>query len=354
VQRIIESNLEAIRVQEKFGGDSGRAQAADNLLRINDEFERVELKIREARQAGDQATVDALASRLAVLDQVAARESDIATGALAKRQEEAKAAADAVAQREKLEVEARQKRLQAEQEAARQVAAERQRVNQIVDQQLALQSVGGDQSRLTAAQNLAALEQEILRINQDIANAKTLGDEAAIQAGQQRLAAVNEIAKKERDVANGKAAEREREREHFEKLAQQQQKARDEQQRQAEQLAQRQQQEQQQALQAQRKAFEERAKAQQAEFNRQAEITRQLNSVGQQSIGGGDIRSSQGAQAFLRTAANAFDPRAAEQLRLQREQLKLMRALAERLVPEALGYLQQGLTTTVSFLGNTP
>ena len=354
VQRIIESNLEAIRVQEKFGGDSGRAQAADNLLRINDEFERVELKIREARQAGDQATVDALTSRLAVLDQVAARESDIATGALAQRQEEAKAAADAVAQREKLEAEARQKRLQAEQDAARQVAAERQRVNQIVDQQLALQSVGGDQSRLTAAQNLAALEQEILRINQDIANAKTLGDEAAIQAGQRRLAAVNEIANKERDVANGKAAEREREREHFEKLAQQQQKARDEQQRQAEQLAQRQQQEQQQALQAQRKAFEERAQAQQAEFNRQAEITRQLNSVGQQSIGGGDIRSSQGAQAFLRTAANAFDPRAAEQLRLQREQLKLMRALAERLVPEALGYLQQGLTTTVSFLGNTP
>jgi hypothetical protein len=37
VDRIIESNLEAIRVQEQFAGDSGRAQAAENVLLINDE-----------------------------------------------------------------------------------------------------------------------------------------------------------------------------------------------------------------------------------------------------------------------------------------------------------------------------
>lgn len=354
VDRIIESNLEAIRVQEQFGGDSSRAQAAENLLRLNDEFERVELRIREARRAGDQETVNALTSRLAVLDQVAARESDIATGAAAQRQAEAQAAANAVAQREQLEAQARQKRLQAEQEVERQVAAERQRVNQIVDQQLALQAVGGDQSRLTAAQNLAALEQEILRINQEIARAKVAGDEAAIQAGNQRLAAVNAVADRERDIANGKAAERERERKHLEEVAQQQQRQYQDQQRQAQQFAQQQQQQAQQAFEAQRKAFEERAKQQQAELDRQAAIVRQLNSVGQQTVGGGDIRTSQGAQSFLRTAANAFDPRQAEQLRIQKQQLAFLKSLTERLIPQALGYLQQGVASTVSFLGNTP
>lgn len=354
VDRIIESNLEAIRVQEQFGGDSSRAQAAENLLRLNDEFERVELRIREARRAGDQETVNALTSRLAVLDQVAARESDIATGAAAQRQADAQAAANAVAQREQLEAQARQKRLQAEQEVERQVAAERQRVNQLVDQQLALQAVGGDQSRLTAAQNVAALEQEILRINQEIARAKVAGDEAAIEAGKQRLAAVNAVADKEREIANGKAAERERERKHLEEVAQQQQRQYEEQQRQAQQFAQQQQQQAQQALEARRKEFEERAKQQQAEFERQAAIARQLNSVGQQTVGAGDLRTTQGAQAFLRTAANAFDPRQAEQLRIQKQQLAFLKALSERLVPEALGYLQQGVTTTVSFLGNTP
>jgi hypothetical protein len=354
VQRIIDSNLEAVRVQQQFAGDSGRAQAAENLLRINDEFERVELRIREARANGDRATVDALTSRLAVLDQVAARESDIATGALAQRQAEAQAAAEAVAQRERLEAEARQRRLAAEQEVERQVAAERQRVSQFIDQQLALQQFGGDQARLTAAQNVAAIEQEVLRINQEIAAAKAAGDVAAAEAGRQRLQLVEQVADKEREIADGRAAQREQEQKQLADIAQQQERSAADQQRQAEQYAQQQQQQAQQALEAQRQAFEERAKQQQAEFERQASIIRQLNSVGQQTISGGDIRTTQGAQAFLATAANAFDPRVAEQLRVQKEQLKLLRALSERLIPEALGYLQQGVATTVSFLGNTP
>ena len=312
VQRIIDSNQEAIRVQQQFGGDSGRADAAENLLRINDEFERVELQIRDARRAGDQETVDALTSRLAVLDQVAARESDIATGAAAQRQ----ADADAAAQREQAEQQLRERRLQADKEVERQVAAERQRVNQFIDQNIALQQVGGDQSRLTAAQNLAALEQEILRITQEVARAKAAGDAAAVAAGNERIAAVNEIANKERDIANGKAAEREAERRQLEKINQERQKASEEQQKRAEQFAQQQQQEAQKAQEAQQQALEERARQQRAELKRQAAITRQLNSVGQQSVSGSDIRSTEGASTFIRAAAGQFDPVLA-QLRVQ-------------------------------------
>jgi hypothetical protein len=165
---------------------------------------------------------------------------------------------------------------------------------------------------------------------------------------------VEQVADKEREIADGRAAQREQEQKQLADIAQQQERSAADQQRQAEQYAQQQQQQAQQALEAQRQAFEERAKQQQAEFERQASIIRQLNSVGQQTISGGDIRTTQGAQAFLATAANAFDPRVAEQLRVQKEQLKLLRALSERLIPEALGYLQQGVATTVSFLGNTP
>lgn len=208
--------------------------------------------------------------------------------------------------------------------------------------------------RLVAAQNIVAIEQQLALEQQRLAAARQQGDLEAARNAVARIAQLDQVAAKERDIASGRAKAEAAIQEKRQKSLEAEQQAAQQAAQQRQKLFEQQQQQAKQVAEQQRKAFEERAKAQQAEFNRQAEIARQLNSVGQQSIAGGDIRSSQGAQAFLRTAANAFDPRAAEQLRLQREQLKLMRALAERLVPEALGYLQQGVTTTVSFLGNTP
>lgn len=97
VQRIVDANLEQIRIDSEFGGDSARFRAAENLLVIQQEIARVEEQLRAAREASDQAAINAATSRLATLDQVAARENDIASGAR-KQREEAAAAAEKASQ----------------------------------------------------------------------------------------------------------------------------------------------------------------------------------------------------------------------------------------------------------------
>jgi hypothetical protein len=92
VQDIIDANLEQIRIDEQFGGDSSRARAADNLLKIQQEIVRVEEQLQAARAAGDTEAINALTSRLATLDQVEARENDIASGARKAREDAAKEA----------------------------------------------------------------------------------------------------------------------------------------------------------------------------------------------------------------------------------------------------------------------
>jgi len=101
VQRIIDSSLEQQRIENEFGGDSGRFRAAQNLLAIQEEIVRVEEQLQAARAAGDQAAINALTSRLATLDQVAARENDIASGARKQREEAAREAERAAREAER-------------------------------------------------------------------------------------------------------------------------------------------------------------------------------------------------------------------------------------------------------------
>ena len=106
VDKIIAGSLEQMRIDNEFGGDSSRAKAADNLLKIQQEQIRVEEQLAAARAAGDQEAVDAATSRLATLDQVAAHERDIASGIAKQRKEAAKEAeklaAKAAEQQQKL------------------------------------------------------------------------------------------------------------------------------------------------------------------------------------------------------------------------------------------------------------
>jgi hypothetical protein len=88
VDKIVTASLEQARIENEFDGDSGRAKAADNLLKIQQEIVRVEEQLRLAREAGDQAAANAAASRLAALDQVRERESDIASGEAKRRKED--------------------------------------------------------------------------------------------------------------------------------------------------------------------------------------------------------------------------------------------------------------------------
>jgi hypothetical protein len=119
VQKIVDASLEQARIENEFGGDSARFRAAENLLAVQGEIARVEEQLRAARDAGDQAAIDALASRLAILDQVAAREDDVASGARKQREEAERAAQQAAEQAEReAERAAQQAQRQAEQAAA--------------------------------------------------------------------------------------------------------------------------------------------------------------------------------------------------------------------------------------------
>jgi colicin import membrane protein len=102
-QQRADAAIERLRVDQQFGGDSGRAEAAENVLAIEREQIRVEEELRAAREAGDQAAADAAAARLAQLDQVEARERDIASGAAKAREEADKKAKQAADERARAE-----------------------------------------------------------------------------------------------------------------------------------------------------------------------------------------------------------------------------------------------------------
>jgi len=217
------------------------------------------------------------------------------------------------------------------------LADERKRVNEFVDQQIELARFGGDQQRLQASRNAAAIEAEIGRVTAEVNAARAAGEQQAVRAGIERLAQLDQAAAKENDIASGKAQEREQQRKFFEeqaKAAQQQQ--------------QQEQQRQQQIQQAQQQAQEEQAKAAAAEFERQSKRIRALNSIGQQSIGGADIRSTEGASQFIQAAAGAFDPNLAQ----QRAQTKLLQKIVEN--SGALQFLERGVGQSVRILGGIP
>lgn len=224
---------------------------------------------------------------------------------IAAAQEQAR---DGILNRAAFEAEvARQQRL-FEQELAnvKAVADERAKVNELVDQRFLLARFGGDQQRLTAAQNLAALEREIGRVQADVQAARAAGNQEQVNAGIVRLGQLDQVAAQERDIASGR-------RQLEQQLGQQR-----------EQYLKQLEQQQQQAQQAQQKYLEEQAKAIEAENQRQVARIRELNTLGSGVIQGNDIRTAEGAALFLNLAANQQDPALIE-ARLQTRRLTELR-----------------------------
>jgi hypothetical protein len=88
VQGIIDAYSRQQNIDQNFGGSAERAKAAENLLSIENEIARIEAEQQRAREAGDQKALDAATQRLATLDQVAAKERDVASGAAAEREKQ--------------------------------------------------------------------------------------------------------------------------------------------------------------------------------------------------------------------------------------------------------------------------
>lgn len=70
--------LEVQRIEREFGGNEKRAKAADQLLAINREIERVQAEQAAAAEASDRAAENAAAARLAALDQAKAAVAETA------------------------------------------------------------------------------------------------------------------------------------------------------------------------------------------------------------------------------------------------------------------------------------
>lgn len=71
---------------QQFNGDGERIKAAENLVAINAEITRAEEAAAAARAAGDQEALAAATTRIQQLDQVQAKEEDIASGAAGQRE----------------------------------------------------------------------------------------------------------------------------------------------------------------------------------------------------------------------------------------------------------------------------
>jgi hypothetical protein len=72
--------------QQQYNGDGERIKAAENLVAINAEITRAEEAAAAARAAGDQEALAAATTRIQQLDQVQAKEEEIASGAAKQRE----------------------------------------------------------------------------------------------------------------------------------------------------------------------------------------------------------------------------------------------------------------------------
>ncbi len=216
------------------------------------------------------------------------------------------------------EVAAHEQIFERELQNIRTVAEERRQINELVDQRLELARFGGDQQRLQAARTLAALEQEIGRVQADVRAARAAGDQQAVNAGVARIGQLDQIAAQERDIATGRAQIEEQIAQQRQAVFEQQQKL------------------QEQARQAQAQALAEQQKAAAAEHQRQLARVRELNTLGAGVIQGNDLRTSEGAAQFLQLAAQRQDPALIE-ARLQTRRLTELRQEVRQLIERLTG-----------------
>jgi hypothetical protein len=321
-QDIVEKLLDQQRIQRDFGGDSRRATAADNARAVEAEIVRLQSRLQDV--IGSSAE-DEVRARIRALRQVQQVEVDIASGRTAARIKELEDEKNRITAFE-------QERERIQKESAQRVAQERQKVNDFVNEQLALAQFGGNSQRLQAARNLKDIEQEIARVNAEGAAARARGDQAGVDAALKRIAQLDQVAAKEDEIASGrKAAEEELARKRDEAVKLQEKTFAESAKAQEQQAAQVQKAQQQQAAEAE-KALEGQAKRNEERLAR----SRQLATASTEAAQGADIRTEAGARNFIQAIQGGFDP----QLAVQRQQLKVQREIAVGLQAnlQALGF----------------
>jgi hypothetical protein len=301
-RKLIENDRD--RIDTLLSANDDATKLEQDLQAVQREQARVSQELAAARADDNQAQADAAAARQAELDQLTAKLED---------------------QQQALE-----------QGFGDGFNAAFQSVDQNISQLIAKsQEFGqaGFDAALRLQEGIAAAQEQA---RDGILNAEAFNAEVQRQQElfNQELANIQE-AEKARDVAAEDRKAKEQERANAELKAQDDYRKQQETALQA--YQQQQQQAQQQYAQEQARIFEEQRKAAEAEAKRQEERLRKLNTLGDQSIKVADVRSVEGANLVLQTAAQAQDP-ALIQARLQ---TKLLEKVALGIAQAASNYFNQ-------------
>jgi phage-related protein len=330
---------EISRVQEELARAEGELNvaSAEAARRRIDELEQLQSRLADDLQAASQGfeqgfdkAFAATGANFARLAEQAAQFGEAGNAAAARLQEGIAAAQeqarDGILNREAFEAEVarRQQLFEQEIEQVKAVADERKRVNDFVDQQGLLARFGGDQQRLAAAQRVAEIEREIIRVQGEVQAARAAGNQEAVNAGIQRLGLLDQVGARERDIASGR-----------QQLEQQIAQQRD-------QYLQQLSQQQEQARQQQAAFIAEQQKVIEAEQQRQVARVRELNTLGAGVIGGADLRTSEGAAQFLQLAASRQDPALIEARLQTRRLLEIRNGVLELIRSFGLPIVQIG------------
>ena len=292
------------RIDTLLGASDAATKLEQDLQAVQREQARVSEELAAARAADNQTQADAAAARQGELDQLQAS------------------------------LEEQQQAL--EQGFSQGFQAAFDNVNQNIDGLIAKsQQFGqaGFDAALRLQEGIAAAQQQAQDgiLNQEAFNAEVQRQQDLFNAELQHLEDVKK--KKEQDEQDAIARQNQQNADLL--------KAQDEYRKQQQTALQAYQQQQQQAQQAyaqeQARIFEEQRKAAEAEAKRQEERIRKLNTLGQQSISVADVRSVEGANLVLQTAAQAQDP-ALIQARLQ---TKLLEQVALGIGQAASNYFNQ-------------
>lgn len=292
------------RIDSLLGASDASVKLEQDLQAVQREQARVSEELAAARAADNQAQADAAAARQGELDQLQAS------------------------------LEEQQQAL--EQGFSQGFTDAFNAVNQNIDGLIAKsQQFGqaGFDAALRLQEGIAAAQQQAKDgiLNAEAFNAEVQRQQDLFNAELQHLEDVKK--KKEQDEKDAIARQNQQNADLL--------KAQDEYRKQQQTALQAYQQQQQQAQQAyaqeQQRIFEEQRKAAEAEAKRQEERLRKLNTLGQQSINVADVRSVEGANLVLQTAANAQDP-ALIQARLQ---TKLLEQVALGITQAASNYFNQ-------------
>lgn len=290
-RKLIENDRE--RIDTLLAANDDATKLEQDLQAVQREQARVSEELTAARAADNQTQADAAAARQGELDQLQAS------------------------------LEEQQQAL--EQGFSQGFQAAFDNVNQNIDGLIAKsQQFGqaGFDAALRLQEGIAAAQQQAQDgiLNQEAFNAEVQRQQELFNAELQHLEDVKK--KKEQDEQDAIARQNQQNADLL--------KAQDEYRKQ-------QQQAQQAYAEEQKRIFEEQRKAAEAEAKRQEERLRKLNTLGQQSINVADVRSVEGANLVLQTAANAQDP-ALIQARLQ---TKLLEQVALGISQAASNYFNQ-------------